>query len=153
MKQVNWGIIGLGAIATQFANGFEFVYIEKDLSINDQNKIREYEKSYKISKKYCYDNYESLIKDKDIDIVYIALPTALHFKWIVKCLKAQKRVLVEKPATLNSKEAVTIKNLLLEESIFFTEAFMYLYHPKIKKVLELIKLGNIGDLLSMESFL
>ncbi len=154
MKKVNWGIIGLGAIASQFANGFEFVKNAKLLGVasNDQNKIREYEKSYKISKQYCYDNYEGLIKDKDIDIVYIALPTALHFKWIVKCLKAQKRVLVEKPATLNSKEAVTIKNLLLGESIFFTEAFMYLYHPKIKKVLELIKSGNIGDLLSMESF-
>ncbi len=34
---------------------------------------------------------------------------------------------------------------------FFTEAFMYLYHPQIKKVLELINTGEIGELVSMES--
>jgi len=49
VKQVNWGIIGLGAIATQFANGFEFVKNAKLLGIasNNQNKIKEFREKYK----------------------------------------------------------------------------------------------------------
>ena len=154
MKQVNWGIIGLGVIASQFANGFKYIKNAKILGVasNNRNKIKEYREKYRINTDYCFDNYEDLIKNQDIDIIYIALPTSHHYEWIVKCLKSNKRVLVEKPATLNSQEALNIKDLISGKGNFFTEAFMYLYHPKIRKVLEFIELGTIGDLVSMESF-
>ena len=154
MQQVNWGIIGLGAIALQFANSFNFVKNAKLLAIASKNpdKIKIYKKNYNISENFCFNSYEDLINNPSIDIIYIALPTALHFEWIVKCLKKKKRVLVEKPATLNSTQALSIKNEYMEIDSFFTEAFMYLYHPKIKKVIELIKSGEVGDLIAMESF-
>ena len=152
MNQVNWGIIGLGAIASQFSKGFEFVSNAKLLGIasKDNNKIKKFREDYNINKDYCFDNYESLIKNKSVDIIYIALTTSLHFKWIVYCLENGKRVLVEKPATINSAETIDIKKNHLRNN-FFTEAFMYLYHPQIKKVLELINTGEIGELVSMES--
>jgi len=45
-----------------------------------------------------------------------------------------------------------IKNNLKDKNIFFSEAFMYRYHPQITKVIDLIKNKLIGDLVSMESF-
>jgi len=154
VQQVNWGIIGLGAIALQFANSFNFVKNAKLLAIasKNQDKIRNYKENYRISENFCFNSYEDLINNPSIDIIYIALPTALHFEWIVKCLKKKKRVLVEKPATLNSAQALSIKNEHMEIDSFFSEALMYLFHPKIKKVIELVKSGEIGDLISMESF-
>ena len=154
MKQVNWGIIGLGSAALQFANSFNFVKNAKLLAIASKNpdKIKIYKKNYNISENFCFNSYEDLINNQCIDIIYIAVPTALHFDSIVKCLKKKKRVLVEKPATLNSTQALSIKNEYMEIDSFFTEAFMYLYHPKIKKVIELIKSGEVGDLIAMESF-
>ena len=153
MKQVNWGIIGLGAIASQFSKGFKFTANAKLLGIasNDLNKIKRFKDDFDISNDYCFSSYENLIKNKNIDIIYIALPTSMHFEWVVKCLNEGKRVLVEKPATTNSTEAESIKKNFLNKSIFFTEALMYLYHPQIKKVIELIKLKEIGDLISMDT--
>ena len=154
MKQVNWGIIGLGSAALQFANSFNYVKNAKLLAIASKNpdKIKIYKENYNISENFCFNIYEDLINNQSIDIIYIALPTTLHFDSIVKCLNKKKRVLVEKPATLNSTQALSIKNEYMEIDSFFTEALMYLYHPKIKKVIELIKSGEVGDLIAMESF-
>ena len=65
-----------------------------------------------ISDDYCFNNYETLLKNKEIDIVYIALPTSFHKEWIIKCLDSEKKVLVEKPATMNEEE--------IEETIKYT---------------------------------
>ena len=153
MKQVNWGIIGLGAVAVQFANGFKYTSNSKLLGIASQdfNKIKVFSKNYNIDDDYCFDDYKNLIKNNAIDIIYISLPNFMHFEWIINCLKAGKKVLVEKPATINSLEAENIKKNYFNKETFFTEGFMYLYHPQIIKSIELIKSGEIGDLISMES--
>ena len=88
----------------------------------------------------------------DIDIIYIALPNSFHHEWIIKCIKKGKKILVEKPATLNLSQMQDVQNKLLNNNILFTDAFMYRFHPQIIKVIKLI-LGNaIGQLISMESF-
>ena len=63
----------------------------------------------------------------------------------------KKKVLVEKPATMNAMEIEDIKNRYITKEVFFNEAFMYMYHPQIKKTLELINQGEIGMLTSMQS--
>lgn len=154
MRKINWGIIGLGAIAKSFVEGFKFSENAKLIAIASKNseKVDEFKKNYNINQSYCYHDYENLIKNQEIDIVYIALPTFLHAEWTTNCLKAGKKVLVEKPATINSCEAKKIKKYCVEKNMFFTEAFMYLFHPQIKKVIEIIKSGEIGDLISINSY-
>ena len=152
MKQVNWGIIGLGKIAEQFAEAFKFSENAKLLAISsrDLKKIINFKDRFKIEEKYCFSSYEKLLLCKDVDIVYIALPNSLHYNWIINSIKSKKRILVEKPATINFKEIEDIKKVY-SNNIFFAEAFMYIYHPQILKVIELIKNDSIGKLLSMET--
>ena len=56
MKQVNWGIIGLGAVASQFSKGFKFASNAKLIGIasKDNNKIKKFREDYDISKDYCF---------------------------------------------------------------------------------------------------
>ena len=153
MKKVNWGIIGLGEIAKQFAKGFENLNNSNLLAIASKNeeKLNNFKEGFNISDNYCFNNYEALLKNKEIDIIYIALPTSLHKEWIIKCLDAKKKILVEKPATMNEAEIEEIKKRYTKEDTFINEAFMYMYHPQILKVIELINQGEIGKLVSMES--
>ena len=153
MEKLRWGIIGLGAVAYEFAKGFKNSDYAELLGIasKDKNKINKFKEDFVINKNYCFDNYEKLIENNDVDIIYIALPNAMHYEWIIKCLKKRKKVLVEKPATMNSEQIKDIKKNFARENFFLTEGFMYLYHPQIKKVLELINQGIIGKLISMES--
>ena len=63
-------------------------------------------------------------------------------KKIIKSIKKEKNILVEKPATLNLSQMQDVQNKLLNKNLLFTEAFMYRYHPQIIKVIKLIR-GNV----------
>ena len=153
MKQVRWGIIGLGNIALKFAEGFQYTKNAKLLAISSrsENKLMTFKNKFQIDDNYCFTNYESLLKCKDVDIIYIALPHSLHHRWVIKSIEEGKNILVEKPATLNFSQMENIINNLKDKNIFFSEAFMYRYHPQISKVVDLLKNNVIGNLVSMES--
>ena len=154
MQKVNWGIIGLGKIALKFAEGFKNIDNAKLLGISskDNEKLKKFKENFKIENNFCFNNYENLLECKNIDIIYIALPNSLHHEWIIKCIKKEKKILVEKPATLNLSQMKDVQNKLLNKNLLFTEAFMYRYHPQIIKVIKLIRGNAIGKLISMESF-
>ena len=154
MKQVKWGIIGLGGIASKFADGFQFTKNAKLFAISskNENKLLEFKNKFQIDENYCFSNYDSLLECKDLDMVYIALPHSFHHEWVIKSIERGKNILVEKPATVNFSQMENIKNNLKNKNIFFSEAFMYRYHPQIPKIVDLLKNKIIGNLISMESF-
>jgi len=154
MKQsINWGIIGLGNIALQFAEAFKDSKNSKlkGIASNNPDKIRIFEKKFNIHKNYCFNSYEELLDCEDIDIVYIALPNSMHKEWIIKSVDKKKNILVEKPAFMNLSETENIKNKIDNGKIFFTEGFMYRFTPQILKVVELLKTDIIGEPISMIS--
>ena len=111
MKQVNWGIVGLGNIALKFAEGFKNLDNAKLIAISSKNnkKLQKFKEEFHINENFCFNDYESLLRCKDIDIVYIALPNSMHYEWILKCIKEGKKVLCEKPATINLFQINKIK--------------------------------------------
>ena len=153
MKTINWGIIGLGNIAGKFADAFNSLRNckLKGISSNNKSKIEKFKKKYGIENQFCFNNYEDLINCPDIDIIYIALPNNLHHAWIIKCITANKNVLVEKPALMNVNQVLDIKNNLSHNNIFFTEAFMYKFCPHLRVIIEEILKGSIGELTHMNS--
>ena len=141
MKQIKWGILGLGNIALKFAEAFKFTSNAKLLAISskDKNKLQNFKKNFYIEEDYCFSDYEKLIENKDVDIIYIALPNSYHHEWIIKSIAKGKNILVEKPATLNFNQINDVKKCLTGKNIFFSEAFMYRYLPQMTKVLNLLK--------------
>ena len=153
MRKINWGIIGLGNIAHEFSKAFVHINNAKLLAISskDENKLKKFRKQFNIESKFSFKNYQDLVNCEEVDIVYIALPNSLHKQWILNAIKNKKNILVEKPATINFSEANEIKNNLKKTNIFFSEAFMYRYHPQIQSVIDIISDNKIGNLLSMET--
>jgi len=150
---VKWGIIGLGNIAFEFAKSF-YNSDNADLialaSLSDK-KLIQFNEKFNIRKENLYNSYQKLLENEDIDIVYIALPNAFHFEWILKVIEKNKNILVEKPAFVSLKEAEMIFNNENFKDIFFGEGYMYRYHPQINETIEIIKSGIIGKPISMES--
>lgn len=100
-----------------------------------------------------YGSYEALLADPDIDAVYIPLPNHLHVKWAINSMKAGKHVLCEKPIGLNSDEA----NRLIDATSRYPdlkvmEAFMYRHHPQWIEAKRLVDTGEIGELITIQSF-
>ena len=153
MRKINWGIVGLGNIAKSFSDGFFDTNRAKLLAISSLNikKLEKFKNSFDINEKYVFKDYESLLKCHDVDIVYLALPNNLHYKWISEAIKNNKKILVEKPALLNFSDAKKIERKIIDKKLFFTEGYMYRYYPYINEVIELIKKGDIGKPLSIET--
>ncbi len=74
-------------------------------------------------------SYEELVKDPEVDAVYIALPNGLHGRWTLAALAAGKHVLCEKPFTADAAEARTVAGAASTSGLVVAEAFHYRYHP------------------------
>ena len=152
MDKVNWGIIGLGNIAQKFLEGFSEVKNARILGLSSRSleKLEKFRDKYKIEKKFCFNDYNDLINCSEVDIIYICLPNTLHYEWIIKCLDKNKKILVEKPVTINfhQLEEIERKNV---NKIFLAEAFMYRFSPHVKLVVDLIQNDEIGNIISLDS--
>jgi len=108
----------------------------------DVSGAREIAKIYKVNK--CYSKVEELINDKEVQAVYLAVPTHLHLPIAIKAARAGKHVLVEKPMAMNPAECLRmIKECKKNRVKLMTGLFMrfHVYHQKMK---ELIDAGLIG---------
>lgn len=110
----------------------------------DPAHAKEYAREWDIPR--SYGSYQALLEDPDVDVIYNALPNAMHCEWAVKAADAGKHVLSEKPLALSVAEVDRIMEAGKRNGVVVLEAFMYRYHPQILKVQELIRGGVIGDL-------
>ncbi|QKD00454.1 Gfo/Idh/MocA family protein [Mesorhizobium loti] len=96
--------------------------------------------------RHAFGSYEELLASKDVDGVYIPLPTSQHVEWAAKAIEAGKHVLVEKPLALDAKDIAPLIKLRDAKKVLVCEAFMVIYHPQWIKVRDLIASGAIGRL-------
>ncbi|QJB55355.1 Gfo/Idh/MocA family oxidoreductase [Pseudodesulfovibrio sp. zrk46] len=101
----------------------------------------------------AYGSYEALLADPDIDAVYIPLPNHMHVDWAINSMAAGKHVLCEKPIGLDTEEA----NRLIDATSRYPdlkvmEAFMYRHHPQWLEAKRLVDEGEIGELITIQSF-
>jgi len=93
-------------------------------------------------------DYAELVRLPGIDAVYNPLPISLHCAWTLEALAAGKHVLCEKPFASNEVEARQMVEAAAAEGRVLMEAFHYLYHPLMQRVLEL--LPGLGRLEAIE---
>jgi len=97
--------------------------------------------------------YDSLLADPTLDAVYLPLPSALHGEWMLKALAAGKHVLCEKPFAANAEEAERVADAASDTGLVVMEGFHYRYHPLMHRLVEIVRSGDIGELVSVSSSL
>jgi xylose dehydrogenase (NAD/NADP) len=98
-----------------------------------------------------YNGYEALLEDPDIEAVYIPLPNHLHHPWTLKALNAGKHVLCEKPLACNAHQAEEMAEAAEDHGLLLMEALMYRFHPRSKRIKELVDAGVIGEPVSLRA--
>ena len=94
----------------------------------------------------AYGGFDELLADPDVDAVYVALPNALHVEWAIRALEAGKHVLSEKPLTRDPREAERAFDAAERAGCILMEGFMYRHHPQTKRLVELVRDGELGEL-------
>lgn len=141
---IHWGIIGAGNIAHRFATSLSHDNRAKLYAVacRTLKKAAAFQEEFPCEK--IYDDYQALLDDKTVDIVYIAVPHFYHYEWIIKALKAHKAVLCEKPAVLTKNQMKEVIALAKQENVLFMEAMKTNLVPGFIKIKELVDSGIIG---------
>lgn len=110
---------------------------------------RQIEKARAVADQYqckAYGSYDELLDDSDIDLIYMPLPTGLHYEWGIKALKAGKHVLSEKSLGCNYAEVEEMVNLARYHELLLMENFQFRFHSQTEWVRKYIAQGNIGEI-------
>lgn len=144
-KKYRWGILGAGRIAEKFCTALNFVEQSEVFAIasRDADRAKAYVDKYNASR--FYNNYDDLLKDENVDIIYIATPHAFHYEHAMACLKNKKAVLCEKPMSLSYRQTKEMINAANESKVFLMEGMWTSCMPFIEKIRSLIKDDIIGQ--------
>ena len=96
-------------------------------------------------------SYEALLDDADIDAVYVPLPNNLHATWTIRAAERGKHVLCEKPLALTAAKCREMERAAVANGVRLMEAFMYRFHPRTEKAMELARSGALGAVRSIRS--
>ena len=150
-KIFNWGVIAPGRISHSFAKAMRVVSDARLFSVASSQLDRAQSFAAEYGCKYAYDDYQTLIEDPNVDVVYIANPHRFHFECIKKCLIAGKPVLCEKPITVNEAQCQELIELANKHQVFLMEAVWTRFLPIWQQVQVWIEKQSIGQLQSMSS--
>ncbi|ELZ54501.1 MULTISPECIES: Gfo/Idh/MocA family protein [Halorubrum] len=84
-----------------------------------------------------YGTYEALLDDDALDAVYVPLPNGRHAEWTKRAADAGLDVLCEKPLAADADEARSVVDRCDERGVTLMEAFMYRYHPRTERAVDL----------------
>ncbi len=142
----NWGIIGPGFIATRaIIPTIQELSNSRILAVASSNEQRARDVSLRFGIERSYADYQLLLDDPDIDVVYIALPNHLHHEWTIRAAAARKHVLCEKPLALNASECTEMISACRQAHVLLMEAVMYRFHPRMRHLKQMLVTHELGD--------
>lgn len=150
-KSVRFGIIGTGGIARKFAAAVPLAAgaVLTACASRTPGKAETFAAEFGVPT--YYDNYEDLLANPEIDCVYIATTPNFHYDNILDCLRAGKHILCEKPLLSRSSDVEKVIDAARGSGLFLMEAMWSRFLPSLQKVRDLIRSGELGRLLHIES--
>lgn len=109
---------------------------------------RSQEKADAFAKKYgfqkAYGSYEDLLRDPQVELVYVATPHSHHFIHMMMAMAHGKPVICEKAFTMNADQAKKVREYAAEHGIYVAEAIWPRYMPSRTIINDVIASGVIG---------
>jgi len=92
------------------------------------------------------DHVKPILEDPDVQGVVIASSAVSHYALAREVLMADKDVLVEKPMTLDARDAEEIVEIAQKRKRILMVGHLLLYHPVIDRLKEMITKGELGEI-------
>lgn len=151
MEKTNWGIIGVGHIASKVvpviaATNGAVLYA---CAARDPERAAKFAEDNNIQK--SYGDYTDILADPNVDVVYIATPHMNHAELSIRAMKAGKSVLCEKPAAVNATQMHKIIDTSKETGMFFMEGLWTRFQPAFNETMSIISNGSIGKVQAMSA--
>ncbi len=143
MKKTNIVIVGTGMIAPAHADAINSIERACLYGVCGRNA----EKTAEFAQKYgvkCYDSYEAVLADSEVDAVSICTPSGYHAKQAIKALYHGKHVVIEKPMALNSADCDRIIDAVKETGKTLAVICQLRFSDDVQRVKKLYEEGAFG---------
>ena len=151
MNQFRWGIIGTGGIARAFATDISLLDDQIVAAVGSRNlqKAESFVKNILGAK--AYGSYEELMKDSQINAIYVATPHPSHKENVISALNAGKPVLCEKPFAVNAAQAREMVAAAKANNVALMEAMWARFLPHYSKIREIVSSGVLGQITTIHA--
>ena len=106
------------------------------------------EQMEKYKNKHCYTDFDKMLKNEEIDILDICLPTYLHAEFAIKAMNMGINVICEKPVSLNAADIARVYSTAKSNNVKFMVAQVLRFWPEYSIIKEIYDTGKYGRLLS-----
>lgn len=132
-KKLNVALVGLGSYSNILARGLENSQYCRLAGIvtGTPSKAETWSKKYNIPSKniYNYQNFDTIKENKNIDLVYVVLPNAMHAEFTIRAARAGKHVLCEKPMAIAVKECEEMIKACKDAGVQLAIGYRLHYEP------------------------
>ncbi len=140
------GLIGTGYWGPNLVKSFELTGKAKVRWLCDLDSRR----LEKLSQRYPHANatpeLSKVLADNDLDAVAISTPAGTHYEIARQALEANKHILVEKPITLNAKEALQLIRVAEKREKVLMVGHVFEYNYTIRALKNLMDFGELGQI-------
>ncbi len=148
VRPVRFGILGAGRVARE---RFAPALVSTEHAMLLAAASRDRRRAAALDPQRAYDSYSTLLRDPDVDAVYVATHNGLHKVLVLEALRHGKHVICEKPLGCSAGECEEMVATADATQRVLVEAFMYRYHPQIERAQRLVGAGIIGELMVVEA--
>jgi predicted dehydrogenase len=146
-NEIRVGLVGAGAVAQ--VGYLPVIENNKELKLlavceSNREKVEILKKRYKIREIYI--DYESMLREADIDAVIIATPNYLHTPMAISAIEYGKDVLCEMPLGLDANEVNDLGKVVDSSNNILMAAFNGRFRPDVKIIKDIVNKGEIGRL-------
>ena len=146
METCRYGILSTSSIAPRFIAALRQAEAGQILAISSRSEEKAKQKAEQWQIPRAYGSHEALLRDPDVNIVYISNVNAQHYTWAKAALEAGKHVVCEKPCTTSEKQTRELFALAREKGLFLMEAEKMLFLPVMEEIYRRICRGELGQI-------
>jgi predicted dehydrogenase len=150
-EPVRWGILATGGIAAAFVADLRLLPDAEVSAVGSRSAdaARAFARRHGIPR--AHGSWRALAEDPGVDVVYVATPHVAHAAAAAQCLAAGKPVLVEKPFTLDEAGSAALVEAARRAGVFLMEAMWTRCFPAVRRMVELLRDGAIGRVVSVHA--
>ena len=139
------GLAGLGYWGPNLARNFdELAELAWLCDLSDEQRAR-FASRYPRARLTA--DFDEMLADDSLEALVVATPVVTHAQLAKRALEAGKHVLVEKPPALTGGETEDLVATAEEHGRVLMPGHLLLYHPGVARLKELIRSGQLGDVL------
>jgi len=110
-------------------------------------KVQPWQQKYKVPLEnvYNYENFDTIVDNPAIDIVYVVLPNAMHADFCIRAARAGKHVICEKPMAVSVEECDAIIKACERAGVKLQVGYRLHYEPYTQEIQRMVQEKTFGN--------